>query len=31
MKEKAHEREIDITLKTPFNLLIVNNAIHLYV
>ncbi len=30
-RKYSHEREIDLTPKTPFNLIIANNGIHLYV
>ncbi len=30
-RKQSHEREIDLTPKTPFNLIIANNDINLYV
>ncbi len=30
-RKQSHEREIDLTPKTPFNLIIANNGINLYV
>ncbi len=30
-RKQSHEREIDLTPKTPFNLIMANNGINLYV